>query len=100
MHRRCLLATKGSLFCQLSNFPNKSLFPNKADKHDKAEILNLGSILLRAGFGVIYERTKRSGMRLEEYEEVMVISGLGTRGQASCHLTVRVEKIEGVLFGT
>lgn len=98
MHHRYLLATKGSLFCQLSNFSNKSLFPNKPDKHDEAATLNLGSIFLRTGFGVIYERTKWSGMRPEEYKEMMVIGGLGKRGQASCLLMGRVEKIEGVML--
>ena len=91
---------KEACFASCQIFPNRVyLFPNKADKHDKAETLNLGSILLRTGFGVICERTKRNGVRLEEYEEVMVISGLGTCGQASCLLMGRVEKIEGVLLG-
>lgn len=94
------LLPKLACFASCQIFPIRVyLFPNKADKHDKAETLNLGSILLRAGFGVIYERTKWSGMKLEEYEKVMVISGLGTRGQASCLLMERVEKIEGVLLG-
>lgn len=94
------LLPKEACFASCQIFPIRVyLFPNKADKHDKAKTLTLGSILLRAGFGVIYERTKRSGMRLEEYEEVMVISGPVTCGQASCHLTGRVEKIEGVLLG-
>lgn len=37
-------------------------------------------------------------MRPEDYEEVMVISGLGMRAQASCLLMGRVEKIEGIML--
>lgn len=37
-------------------------------------------------------------MRPEEYKEMMVIGGLGMRGQASCLLMGRVEKIEGVML--
>lgn len=89
------LLPKEACFASCQIFPIRVyLFPNKAAKHDEAETLNLSSILLRAGFGVIYERTKWSGVRLEEYEEVMVISG-----QASCLLMEPVEKIEGVLLG-
>lgn len=44
---------------------------------------------------MIYKRTKRSRMRLEEYK---VIGGLGMHGQASCLLMGLVEKIEGVML--
>lgn len=75
------LLPKEACFASCQIFPIRVyLFPNKADKHDEAATLNLGSIFLRTGFGVIYERTKWSGMRLEEYK---VIGGLGMRAQAS-----------------